>query len=150
MLAVGSLAPEFSGLDQHGNTVTLSGSLAAGRLVLYFYPRDFTSVCTAQACAFRDSTPEFASLAAQVVGVSRDDQDSHRRFAAQHRVPYPLLADVDGAISRAYEADRWLVSLVKRITYVIATDRKILGAFRHELSAEKHLSDVRAVLGRAS
>lgn len=146
MLPVGSIAPDFSSVDQHGKPLTLGALLERGRLVLYFYPRDFTTVCTAQACAFRDSTDEFATLSAQVAGVSRDDQETHRRFAERYSVKYPLLADESGALTRAYAADRWLLNFAKRITYVIAPDRKILGAFRHELSAQKHIDDVRALL----
>jgi peroxiredoxin Q/BCP len=148
MLEVGSLAPAFSGVDQHGNTVTLDSALAGGRLVLYFYPKDFTRVCTAQACTFRDATPDLLTLSARVIGVSTDDRDTHGKFADRYMVPYPLLADRDGTIARAYQADRWLIGFAKRITYVIDRDRKILGAFHHELSAEKHLTDVKATLRR--
>jgi peroxiredoxin Q/BCP len=146
MLALGSKAPDFTGLDQHGNQLSLSQLLERGRLVLYFYPRDFTRVCTTQVCLFRDFSAELSKLSASVAGVSTDASDTHRKFAERYRVDFPLLADADGQISRAYQADRWLLNLSKRITYVIDIDRTILGAFQHELSAEKHLEDVKRTL----
>lgn len=147
MLAIGSAAPHFSGLDQHGDQLSLARLLEQGRLVLYFYPRDFTRVCTTQVCLFRDFAAELRKLSASVAGVSTDASETHRKFAERYQVSFPLLADPDGAISRAYETDRWLLNLSKRITYVIDVDRTILGAFQHELSAEKHIEDVKRTLG---
>lgn len=144
-LEPGKFAPDFQGIDQSGARVTLDGLLSGGRLVLYFYPRDFTRVCTAEACLFRDSMRELSQLNATVAGVSSDSAESHSRFAAQHHLGFRLIADPERIITRAYDADRWL-GFTKRVTYVIDADRKILGAFHHELSAQKHLADVRRVL----
>ena len=146
MLKVGDLAPEFSAQDQHGNPITLAGLLERGRLILYFYPRDFTPVCTAQACTFRDASSELASLSANVVGVSGDAVESHRRFAEEHRVPFSLIADPERRIIKPYRAAVPIVNYTLRITYVIDTNRRILGAFHHEFSAEKHLQDVKRAL----
>jgi peroxiredoxin Q/BCP len=146
MLSPGSIAPEFFGIDQHGNSLSLALLLKQGKLVLYFYPRDFTRVCTTQVCLFRDTAEELRALSANVVGVSTDGADTHRKFAERYQVQFSLLADPDGQISRSYQTDRWLLNLSKRITYVIGEDRKILGAFHHELSAEKHLQDVKKTL----
>jgi len=146
MLKVGDLAPEFTAQDQHGATLTLASLLARGRLVLYFYPRDFTRVCTAQACTFRDASPDLTELGANVVGVSGDPADSHQRFGAEHRVPFSLIADPERRIIKPYGASLPIISHVLRITYVIDTNRRILGAFHHELSASKHLDDVKRVL----
>ena len=144
-LTPGSIAPHFEGIDQNGATVTLDGLLAGGRLVLYFYPRDFTRVCTAEACLFRDASRELSQLNANIAGVSTDAAESHARFAAEHQIGFRLIADPERRITRAYDADRWL-GITKRVTYVIDADKKILGAFHHELSAHKHLEDVRRVL----
>ncbi|HWA76535.1 MAG TPA: peroxiredoxin [Polyangiaceae bacterium] len=150
MLAIGSKAPDFNGLDQDGNLLSLDQLLQQGRLVLYFYPRDFTRVCTTQVCLFRDFATELHELSASVAGVSTDPSETHKKFAAQYKVAFPLLADPDGEISRSYQADRWLLNLSKRITYVIDLNRTILGAFHHEFSAEKHLEDVKRTLGAPS
>jgi peroxiredoxin Q/BCP len=146
MLSIGDTAPDFSGQDQHGKPVSLGALLERGKLVIYFYPKDFTPVCTAQACTFRDASLDLASLGANVVGVSGDSTDSHLRFADKHSVPFSLLSDPDHHIIKAYGAT-WLFGRIRRVSYVIGTDRRILGAFHHELSAAKHLHDVKSVLG---
>lgn len=146
MLKIGDLAPEFTARDQHGATLTLGGLLARGRLILYFYPKDFTPVCTAQACTFRDATAELSALSANVVGVSGDREESHQRFADKHGVPFSLIADPERQIIKAYGAAMPILNRTLRVTYVIDTDRRILGAFHHELSAAKHLKDVKAAL----
>ena len=146
MLKVGALAPDFTAQDQHGTTLTLGSLLERGRLILYFYPRDFTPGCTAQACSFRDASQGLSSLGANVVGVSADSADSHERFAGAHRVNYSLIADPERRIIKAYGASLPLINHTLRITYVIGTDRRILGAFHHELFVGKHLADVKQLL----
>jgi len=150
MLKVGDVAPEFSAQDQHGQTVTLASLLARGRLVLYFYPKDFTPVCTAQACTFRDATSELGTLSANVVGVSADGVDSHQRFADKHGVSFSLIADPERRIIKPYRALLPIINHTLRVTYVIDTNRRILGAFHHELSAKKHLDDVKRALESAA
>ena len=146
MLKIGDLAPEFSAQDQHGKTVSLSSALERGRLILYFYPKDFTAVCTAQACTFRDASEGLAELGATVIGVSGDKADSHQRFADKHGVAFSLLADPERQIIKAYGASIPILNHTLRVTYVIDTNRRILGAFHHELSAAKHLTDVKRAL----
>ncbi len=149
MLKIGDLAPEFTAIDQHRKAITLRGLLEWGRLILYFYPKDFTPVCTAQACTFRDASAGLAELGANVVGVSGDKEDSHERFSADNRVPFSLIADPERRIIKPYGANVPLINHTLRVTYVIDTDRRILGAFHHELSASKHLSDVQRALASA-
>lgn len=146
MLAVGDTAPDFSGQDQHGKSVSLGSLLERGKLVIYFYPKDFTPVCTAQACTFRDAGLDLAALGANVVGVSGDTTDSHVRFGDKYRVPFSLLSDPEHRIIKAYGAT-WLFGRIRRVSYLIGTDRRIIGAFHHELSAARHLDDVKRALG---
>ena len=146
MLKVGDLAPDFTAQDQHGKTLTLSALLERGRLIMYFYPKDFTPVCTAQACAFRDASEGLAELGASVVGVSSDGADSHQRFSDKHSVPFSLLVDPERRLIKAYGASMPILNRTLRVTYVIDTNRRILGAFHHELSAAKHLNDVKEAL----
>jgi peroxiredoxin Q/BCP len=146
VLSIGSTAPDFEGTDQTGRRVTLDDLVKDSAIVLYFYPKDFTPVCTAQACLFRDSHEELARQGARVVGVSMDDGATHARFAEKHRVAYPLLSDPDKTIQKAYEARQLLGIFPKRVTYVIDRKKKIQAAYHHELSAQKHLDAVRAVL----
>ena len=146
MLKVGDLAPDFSAQDQHGKTLTLSTLLERGRLIMYFYPKDFTPVCTAQACTFRDASEGLTELGATVVGISGDSADSHQRFSDEHSVPFSLLVDPERRLIKAYGASLPILNRTLRVTYVIDTNRRILGAFHHELSAAKHLSDVKKAL----
>jgi peroxiredoxin Q/BCP len=100
MVEVGKPAPEFSLLDQHGKKVTLS-QLRGSPVVLYFYPRDDTSGCTKEACAFRDSRVEYEKAGAKIVGVSPDGVESHAKFSKKHDLPFTLLADTDKKLSEA-------------------------------------------------
>ena len=147
VISVGDPAPDFEGVDQNGQRVTLSDLVKDSAIVLYFYPKDFTPVCTAQACLFRDTTAELAAEGVKVVGVSGDDTASHAKFAAEHRVPYPLLSDPDKTIQKAFGARQLLGLFAKRVTYVIDQKKKIRAVYHHELSAQKHLDAVRKVLG---
>jgi peroxiredoxin Q/BCP len=146
VLSIGDTAPDFDGIDQTGQHVKLSDLLKESAVVLYFYPKDFTPVCTAQACTFRDAHEDLAAEGARVVGVSVDDNESHKKFASTHKVPYPLLSDPDKNIQKAYEARQVFGLFTKRVTYVIDQKQKIRGVFHHELSAQKHLDAVRKIL----
>lgn len=146
MLKPGTEAPPFRGTNQRGEPVSLESLTAKGPLVLFFYPKDFTAVCTKEVCMFRDIYAELAETGVEVAGVSVDDDESHRRFSDAHGLPYHLVSDTTKTISRAYEALGLLGFSAKRITYVIDPDRRIRAAFHHELSAAKHLRDVRAAL----
>ncbi len=127
LLAPGARAPEFRASDQSGHERSLSE--CRGRpVVLYFYPRDATPGCTREACSFRDVWGRFEAVGAQVFGVSTDDVASHAAFAREHRLPFPLLADPDGVIVRAYGVGRTL-GMASRITYLIDREGVIRRVF---------------------
>ncbi len=98
----GVVAPDFELSSHQGGTVRLSNYRGKSDVVLYFYPRDNTSVCTAEACSFRDHLGDFSSKGAQVLGVSVDSVDSHKAFAQGNRLNFPLLADPDGKVAALY------------------------------------------------
>jgi peroxiredoxin Q/BCP len=98
---IGTLAPDFTAPDQHGNPFTLS-SLRGQKVALYFYPKDDTPGCTAQACNLRDNEMQLAAQGIKVVGVSTDDAASHGKFAQKYDLSFPLVADADKAIVQAY------------------------------------------------
>jgi peroxiredoxin Q/BCP len=100
-LQPGNAAPDFEGVDQNGKTVRLS-DFQGRKVVLYFYPKDDTPGCTAEACDFRDHSDELSSKGIQVIGVSADSQKSHLKFADKYRLNFPLLADEDRRIIEAY------------------------------------------------
>lgn len=128
ILEPGSKAPDFTGVDQDGNAIHLS-DFSGRPVVLYFYPADMTTGCTMEACAFRDERDKFQSLGAVVLGVSTQDAASHREFREKHRLNFPLIADPDKSICRAYNA-LGLLGMAKRVTYVIGPDGTIVDAFK--------------------
>jgi peroxiredoxin Q/BCP len=146
MLAVGDRAPEFRARDQDGSELTLAELTRDGPLVLYFYPKDFTRGCTKEACLFRDSHAEMRKLDAQVVGVSIDDEKSHKGFAEKHGLQFRLLADPDRTVSKAYDVLQPFGIFTKRVTYVIDREQRIRGVFHHELAVGKHVDRVRQLL----
>lgn len=131
MLQIGTKAPAFEGTDENGNLVKLS-DFAGKRLVLYFYPKDSTPGCTAEACDLRDNYKRFLSLGYEVLGVSKDSAASHQKFIAKYELPFHLISDPDCTILKAYEA--WGVKKMYgketvgtiRTTYVIGPDGIII------------------------
>ena len=103
MLQIGTVAPYFEGYYENGNKVCLN-DFAGKKLVLYFYPKDSTPGCTAEACDLRDNYERFIALGYEVLGVSRDSAASHQRFIAKYELPFHLIADTDLTILKAYEA----------------------------------------------
>lgn len=98
---VGDKAPAFTLPTDDGDSVSLA-KLKGRNVVLYFYPKDDTSGCTAEACGFRDSFPKFGKLDAEVIGISRDSVESHDKFKKKHKLSFPLGSDADGKVTEAY------------------------------------------------
>lgn len=103
MLKKGDVAPHFQGKDQHGNEVSLA-QFRGKKLVIYFYPKDDTPGCTKEACNLRDNYNELLSKGFAVVGVSPDNEESHKKFASKYNLPFPLIADPELGIIKAYGA----------------------------------------------
>ena len=143
MLAKGAKAPEFELADQDGRKHTLKALLADGPLILYFYPADFTPGCTKEACSFRDLHQELMKARLRVVGVSPQDVASHRRFADEHSLNFPLLADPDKVAVKAYDVDGPLGFGVRRGTYLIGRDGRIEDAVLAGLRIGAHEAFVR-------
>jgi len=138
MLKPGSQAPEFVLPDHDGKDVSLSELLADGPLILYFYPADFTPVCTKEACTFRDVFTDLRTVGLQVAGISPQDSASHRRFRAQQRLPFPLLSDEQKTVIKLYDVDGPLGVGVRRATFLINTDRSIQDAVLADLMVSRH------------
>lgn len=144
-LGVGDALPEFSLEDQNGE-VRSPAQVRDRWLVLFFYPKDDTPGCTAEACGFRDSQTELQTLGAEVWGVSGDDAVSHRRFATRHQLPFPLLSDGDQALRRAFGVPKTLGLLPSRVTYVIDGDGVIRHVFNNLLDGPAHVREALQVL----
>lgn len=142
-LTVGTTAPDFTAKDTNGNTVSLS-NLAGKKVVLYFYPKDDTPGCTKQACSFRDNYSAYQGKDIVVLGISKDDETSHQKFTEKYNLPFPLLADVDGSIIKAYDVDGG--GYAKRVTYVVDENGKIIHV-DSSVKTETHASDILAAVG---
>lgn len=129
-LSVGSTMPEFSLKDQEGNWFHSREHLGKKPLVLFFYPKDFTPGCTAEACAFRDSYEDFTDAGALVVGISSDSEASHRKFANRHRLPFILLSDPNREVRRKFGVKNRLLNLLPgRETFVVDKEGRIVMTF---------------------
>ena len=122
----GSSAPSFSLHDQNGKIHSLD-DYRGKWVVLYFYPKDDTPGCTQEACSFRDDLHALTAMGAQILGVSVDDTDSHRKFAEKYHLPFPLLADNKGEVANSYGAltNLGVIRLAKRYTFLINPDGEI-------------------------
>jgi len=121
--------------------------LLEGPVILFFYPAAMSPGCTKESCHFRDLDAEFAALGAQLVGISMDSPERQSQFAKKHGLNYPLLADVDGTVAEHYGVKRSLNFLkVKRATFVIGHDRRILDVISSEVSMNAHADRALAVL----
>lgn len=136
-LSPGDRAPLIALKDSAG-IERRSDQLCGESLVLFFYPKDDTLVCTMEACAFRDSFADFGALGAQVWGVSGDDAASHQRFAARHQLPFPLLVDAGNSLRRAFGVPNALGFLPGRVTYVIDGAGVIRHVFNNLLDGAAH------------
>jgi peroxiredoxin Q/BCP len=140
-VAVGDQAPDFTLPDQNGTPVRLSDLLKGRAVVLYFYPKDDTPGCTAEACTFRDQYAIFKDAGAEVVGVSSDTADSHQKFAEKYRLPFVLVSDGDGALRKRYGVPTTFGLLPGRVTYIIGRDGVVRHIFSSQMQAEKHVSE---------
>lgn len=142
-LAVGTDAPAFTAKDTNGNTISLS-NLRGKTVVLYFYPKDDTPGCTKQACSFRDAQAQYQGKDIVILGVSADDEVSHQAFTQKYNLNFPLLADSDKSLIKAFDVDGG--GYAKRVTYVIDPNGKITHVDT-SVNTTTHASDVLAALG---
>ena len=140
-IRAGDKAPDFTLPSQSGEQVRLSDRLGERVVVLYFYPRDDTRGCTAEACAFRDSFEAFTDAGAEVIGVSSDSVDRHAAFAGKHELPFTLLSDKGGQVRKLYGVPATLGLLPGRVTYVIDREGTVRHVFNSMTNIGQHISD---------
>jgi peroxiredoxin Q/BCP len=140
-IQVGSKAPDFTLPSQSGAPVRLQDRLGERVIVLYFYPKDDTRGCTAEACAFRDSYEVFADAGADVIGISSDSVDRHAAFAGKHQLPFTLLSDQGGQVRKRYGVPAVLGLLPGRVTYVIDRQGTVRHVFGSMTNIGQHVSD---------
>jgi thioredoxin-dependent peroxiredoxin len=144
----GDVVPDFELPDQTGTPRSLSELLQGGPVVLFFYPAAMTYGCTKESCHFRDLKAEFAAVGAQPVGISADQVDKQRQFDEKESLGMPLLSDPDRTVATQLGAKRGGPGFLpnKRVTYVIDTDRTVLGVFHSEVSMASHADKALALL----
>jgi peroxiredoxin Q/BCP len=145
----GDQVAEFELPDQTGTVRSLTSLLADGPIVLFFYPAAMTPGCTREACHFRDLASEFSAVGANRVGISTDAVAKQAQFADSQKFDYPLLSDVDGTVAAQFGVKRGLLGKlapVKRVTFVIDTDRTVLEVIGSEFNFNSHADKALAVL----
>ena len=145
-VGVGDEAPDFELPSSADGNVRLRGLIGAKTIVLYFYPRDGTPGCTAEACSFRDGYEAFVEAGAEVVGVSSDSAESHRGFAAKNSLPFVLLSDERGAVRKLYGVPSTLGLFPGRVTYVIDKNGIVRHVFSSQLGASRHVDEALKVV----
>lgn len=141
MLAEGTKAPDIDAETTEGTRFKLSEQTGLCTVV-YFFPKAFTPGCTRETEHFRANYPELALAGATIIGVSTDDLKTQCEFAKETKAPFPLIADADASITRAFDVNWPLLKIAQRVTFVIDASQTIRGVFHHELQVKEHRDDV--------
>jgi peroxiredoxin Q/BCP len=144
----GAMAPDFTLPSQDGSMVSLSQFTGNKTIVLFFYPKDESYGCTKEACSFRDNYEVFKEAGAEVIGISDDDQASHKSFASHHKLPFILLSDPDRRVADLYNVGKTLGILAGRATFVIDKNGTIKKVFSSQFSFQKHIDEALKVITR--
>lgn len=139
---VGDQVPSFRLRDQNNNLFSVDSLIGKKNLVIYFYPKDETKVCTAEACSFRDNYEKFQKLGCDVIGISSDNVESHKNFANNHRLPFILLSDEENEVRNLFGVPNDLLGLIPgRYTYVTNKKGEIIHIFNSAFNADKHIEE---------
>ncbi|MEI8016853.1 MAG: peroxiredoxin [Schlesneria sp.] len=138
-LKIGDRAPDFTATTQDGERVQLSDFVGKRGLVLFFYPKDGTAICTKEVCAFRDSYEKFSDAGVAVIGVSGDTEESHRDFIGQHKLSFPLISDKDGSMRKTFAVPLTMGLIPGRVTYVIDQEGIIRQIFSAQFVSNEHV-----------
>lgn len=150
MLSRGTPAPDIVLADQDGKPFTLSSAWRDANVVLFFYPKAGTAVCTKEACAFRDAFADLQAKNAIVIGISKDGSEAQRAFASQWKLPFTLLADTKGKAHKAYAVNSLFGLIPGRVTYVIGKGGIIRDAHSALLQSDEHVQQALNALDQGS
>lgn len=145
-IAVGDVAPDFTLPSQTGEMISLAQFRGKQAVVVFFYPKDETTICIKEACSFRDAYEDSVRAGAVVIGMSSDFTESHQAFASNHRLPFTLLSDQDGSLRKAYGVPNTLWFLPGRVSYVIDKGGIVRHVFNSQLAANRHVSETLTVV----
>ncbi len=138
-LSIGDTAPNFTLESTSGKSFTLNTSLENSPCILYFYPKDFTPGCNAEACEFRDHFETFKNIDLPVYGISTDSIATHLKFKKKYQLPFELLADTKGVVTKQYDALIPILNLSKRVTYLLDKDHVIKAVYQEMFGARNHI-----------
>lgn len=145
----GDKCPEFTLPNQNGEDVNINDYIGESNLVIYFYPKDETAGCTAQACSFRDAYEDFKEIGAEVIGISSDSVNSHNAFAKNHNLPFVLLADKQKKVRKLFDVPTNLLGIIPgRVTYIIDKKGIVQGVFNSQMKFNQHVDEAKKVLAR--
>jgi peroxiredoxin Q/BCP len=141
----GDPAPIFTGLDQDGKAFNLADHIGKKIVLLYFYPKDFTGGCTKEACGLRDRMGDLQADDVEVIGVSHDSVDSHKKFVEKYQLNFTLVADPDGKIISAYDVKMPLLPMSKRVSFLIGRDGRIIHV-TNAMNPQLHFDEMKAAI----
>lgn len=141
---VGETAPDFEAHTDSGANLRLSDILREKEVVLYFYPKDETPGCTAEACSFRDHWEDIKALGAEVIGVSSDSSEAHRKFKEHHKLQFTLVSDDGKEIRRKYDVKGSI--LPPRTTFIISKEGKVVHVYNSQMNAKHHVEEALTAL----
>jgi len=148
-IKVGDPAPDFEGPTSEGTPLGLKDFVGKKNVVLYFYPKDDTPGCTKEACSFRDNMKPIRSLNTEIVGVSLDGVESHKKFITKYRLTFPLISDKDKRIATAYGVLKDTRTSTNRVTFLIDKNGKVAKIFPR-VDVTKHTDEVMAAIRQLS
>jgi len=147
-IEVGDPAPDLSLATHTGEQLSLADYHGKHPVVVFFYPKDGTAVCTKEACSFRDAYEDFTEAGAVVIGISSDSEARHRSFAQKHGLPFLLVSDSDGSARRAFGVAKTMGIFPGRVTYVIDQEGIVRHVFNSQFSADRHVEEALEVVRR--
>lgn len=146
-IKTGSKIPGFTLPDQDGQMQNITDWVGKSNLVIYFYPKDDTPGCTAEACSFRDQFADFSDMGAKVIGISSDSVEKHRQFAEKHNLPFTLLSDENKKVRRVFGVPGDMLGILPgRVTYIVDRDGIVRHVFNSQLNATKHVKEAIRIL----
>lgn len=144
-LSIGDRIPDFTLQDQNGQPFNIRDYVGKQKLVIYFYPKDESGICTKEACSFRDSYADFTDAGVQVIGINAGSVESHKAFKAHHRLPFTLLSDPGNKVLKQFGIKNVLF-LTGRETFLVGLDGKIAASFRGFLDGAAHAQKMLSLL----
>lgn len=146
-LKTGDIAPDFELFDQNLNKFKLSHLRGKKPVVVFFYPKDETKICTKEVCCFRDNYQKFLENGVEVIGISCDSVETHQHFSDKYKLPYPILSDRNGEVKEAYGVSKVLGILPGRETFVVDKNGLIIKIYRDVFSGEDHVEQALEAIG---